>query len=130
MQILHKEVYLSNARKSGSQLNKQTLSLDKLGFLKHLASIQGTLQFCVFNSQLYNGLHHTCCAQKDGEVRENERAHKGKRREVEKKRDGERESEGRKEETTPDRNGDLEKGGETAEEGVNDGINVPPKSAI
>lgn len=51
----------------GSQLNKQTLSLEKLsGCLKHLASIQGTLQFCVFNSQLCNCLHHTCCTQKGG----------------------------------------------------------------
>ncbi len=47
----------------GSQLNKQTLSLDKLcAFLKHLAPIQATVQFCVFNSQLYNRHHHTCCA--------------------------------------------------------------------
>ena len=52
----------------GSQLNKQTLSLGKaflfffFYFLKHLASIQGTAHSCVFNSQLYNRLHHTCGA--------------------------------------------------------------------
>lgn len=63
----------------GSQLNKQTLSLGKLsGFLEHLASIQGTLQFCVFNSQLYNRLHHTCCAQKEGGERKGEQR-KGER---------------------------------------------------
>lgn len=58
----HDWVHPQCVRVAVQQTNK-TLSLDKRrGFLKHLASIQGTLQFPVFNSQLYNWLHHTCCA--------------------------------------------------------------------
>lgn len=78
----------------GSQLNKQTLSLEKLsGCLKHLASIQGTLQFCVFNSQLCNCLHHTCCTQKGGGWGwGGKKMEKGKRR-LERKRQHETETE-------------------------------------